>query len=111
MKMSKIKNIIQILLIMTIVNGCQSVKEGISGKKVSKGEEFLIEKKNPLVVPEDFDVLPAPKNKNDKTNNVEEDGSNFKKLLEAKGDKKSVNTNSNTNTSAEDSILKKIKIK
>ena len=34
------------LVIATILVGCGDVKKGISGKKLNKGEEFLIDKKN-----------------------------------------------------------------
>ena len=41
--------------------GCQSLKDGLEGNKKSKtAEEFLIEKKNPLVLPPDFEELPEP---------------------------------------------------
>lgn len=33
------------------VSSCQSVKEGLSGQKKKNSDEFLIEKKNPLVLP------------------------------------------------------------
>ena len=65
-----LKSII-ILIISNILFGCQSLKDGLEGNKKSKSaEEFLIEKKNPLVLPPDCGNLPVPENiENIKTNN------------------------------------------
>ena len=56
---------LKILIVLTtscILFGCQSLKDGLEGNKKSKSaEEFLIEKKNPLVLPPDFSKLPLPK--------------------------------------------------
>ena len=51
--------------------GCKSLKDGLEGKTNSKAsEEFLIEKKSPLVLPPDFSKLPEPNQspKNDTQN-------------------------------------------
>ena len=40
------------------------MSEALSRKKRSdQGDEFLVEKKNPLAMPPDFDKLPTPGNK------------------------------------------------
>lgn len=49
------------IIIFTILSGCQDVKKGLSGKKIDEGNEFLVIKKNPLVLPPDFNMLPEPK--------------------------------------------------
>lgn len=42
---------------------CQSASEALQGKKRSdQSDEFLVEKKNPLAMPPDFDKLPTPGN-------------------------------------------------
>jgi hypothetical protein len=41
----------------------KSVKRWIYFKKKKKCDEFLVEKKNPLVMPPDFGKLPKPKKK------------------------------------------------
>ena len=74
--MKQIKIILLIFFIIGSLTGCQSVKDGMKGKKISEGEEFLVEKKNPLVVPPDFDDLPLPKNDNNSNNLEEEDDEN-----------------------------------
>ena len=55
------RNIFYLILILLSFSACQSVKEGFSGSKKSNSDEFLVEKKNPLVLPTDFDKLPEPK--------------------------------------------------
>ena len=40
---------------------CQSVKAGLSGRKNENSDEFLVQKKNPLVLPPDYLELPIPK--------------------------------------------------
>ena len=48
---------------------CQSVKDNLSLKKKESVDEFLIEKKNPLVVPPEFSKLPVPKSEDENTEN------------------------------------------
>ena len=55
-----------LLFFLLLFSGCQDVKKGFSGKKIDQGEEFLVIKKNPLVVPPDFEKMPLPKNEIDK---------------------------------------------
>ena len=52
-----------ILVFFIYLTGCQSIKDGLEGnKKTKSSEEFLIQKKNPLVLPPDYSKLPLPKN-------------------------------------------------
>ena len=37
-----------------ILTSCQSVKDGFTLKKKNNSDEFLVEKKNPLVLPPDY---------------------------------------------------------
>ena len=52
----------KIILIILIVSftSCQSVKDGLSGRKSENSDEFLVQKKNPLVLPPDYLKLPKP---------------------------------------------------
>ena len=59
------KNIYLFLLII-LLNSCagdtfDSFKRGVTGEKQKSSDEFLVEKKSPLVMPPDFDELPIPK--------------------------------------------------
>ena len=49
------KHIFYLLITIFFLGGCQSVKEGLTGQKKSNSDEFLIEKKNPLILPPKFD--------------------------------------------------------
>ena len=42
-------------------NSCANVKDALQGKKTENSDEFLIDKKNPLVLPPNYDDLPEPK--------------------------------------------------
>ena len=57
--MFKILNLFIIVLLFFLSN-CQSVKNALTGKRTSKGEEFLVKKKDPLILPPDFGSLPVP---------------------------------------------------
>lgn len=54
-----IKNIFLLILFISVYS-CQSIKDGLSGKKYESSDEFLIIKKNPLVLPPEFNKLPTP---------------------------------------------------
>ena len=56
----KKNNIFVILFMMLVVTSCQSVKNALSGVKEENSDEFLVQKKNPLVLPPDFTDLPEP---------------------------------------------------
>ena len=95
------------LILCSFLIGCQSLKDGLEGNKKSKNaEEFLIEKKNPLVLPPDYSKLPVPNNEiteDDKSNEFD-----LNKILKTKTD---INkqSQSNNNSSLNKSILDKIK--
>ena len=56
--------IIIILISLMLLSSCKSVKEGLSGRKEGNSDEFLVQKKNPLVLPPDFEKLPKPNSEN-----------------------------------------------
>ena len=107
--MNKFFKFSKLLLLLLFLYSCGSVGEALQGKKRSdQGDEFLIDKKNPLSMPPDFDKLPKPGEANVKsTKDIENDQSNIKNLLKNTGDENVLN--SDESTSIESSILKKIK--
>ena len=107
--MNKFFKFSKLLLLLLFLYSCGSVGEALQGKKRSdQGDEFLIDKKNPLVMPPDFDKLPKPGEVNVKsTNNIENNQSNIKNLL--KNSNYQSISNTRESTSIESSILKKIK--
>ena len=95
---------------MLFIYSCGSVGEALQGKKRSdQGDEFLIDKKNPLTMPPDFYKLPKPGEASVKsTKDIESDQSNIENLLK-KSKIEDDTSSSEQSTSIESSILKKIK--
>ncbi len=53
--------IIFLLILSSFIYSCGAVKEGFSNQKKDSSDEFLVEKKSPLVLPPDYNELPTPK--------------------------------------------------
>ena len=92
-----------LIFVSTFLISCQSVKDGLTGVKRNNSDEFLIEKKNPLVMPPDIDDLPEPKG----NNGIKEAESDFEKTLKSKDSKKTKSNSEKTGT-LQESIIKKI---
>ena len=103
------KNIFCIIILSLLLNACQSVKDGLTGKKKSNSDEFLVKKKNPLVLPPKFDELPEPKMLSDKEKNSEKEIDLKAILTKQTNITSSTSTNSNSSQSLEKNILEKIK--
>ena len=105
--MSKIyKKSFLILIVFNFLLGCQTLKDGLEGNKKSKSaEEFLINKKNPLIMPPDYSKLPLPKNSSEKAESNQD--FDLKKILEKNSNNK--NNQMQSNGSFEKSIIEKIK--
>ena len=101
-----------LLIFLFFVTGCQDAKKGLSGKKIDQGEEFLVIKKNPLVIPPDFEKMPLPKNEIDNLNslNVENDQeSEFEKLLKTQDQNTDAVKSKENTLDLEKKIIDKIK--
>ena len=75
-------------------------------KKKNNSDEFLVEKKAPLVMPPNYNELPTPKI--GKSSDEESDNS-VKKLITVTDEEKEIDTNKNSKNSLEKIILDKIK--
>ncbi len=105
--MKKIKLFILLLNVVLLLTSCQNVKDGLTGSKKNNKDEFLVQKKNPLVQPPNFNELPEPKSK--KADISEENSSkDIEKLLEGYNVESSNNNNNENIESIEESILEKI---
>ena len=101
-----------LLIFLFLMSGCQDVKKGFSGKKIDQGEEFLVIKKNPLIVPPDFEKMPLPKNEIDKTksnNSENEQVSEFEKLIKNKDENINKSNSIESTGDLEKKIIDKIK--
>ena len=100
------KILIYLSVILIGMSSCQGLKDGLEGNKKSKSsEEFLINKKSPLVMPPDYSKLPLPENnsnQNEKTQDFD-----LKKVLEKNSNNQKKKTQ--TNKSFQKSIIEKIK--
>ena len=83
------KNISAIIMLVFFLTGCNSIKETLSGVKKNNSDEFLIKKKNPLILPPDFDNLPEPEKKNSKKK-IKKEKIDFSKVLTESSNQKQI---------------------
>ena len=103
-KKKNMKKFIIYFLFLNLLSACESAREGFSLKKEDNSDEFLVEKKNPLVMPPDYENLPKPEDfqtlQKDKKQNE------FEEVI---GNTKNVISNDNLEkTSIEQSVIEKI---
>jgi len=58
--MKKTNQLIASFLILLFLNSCGTIAEGLGASKKKGSNEFLVEKKSPLVLPPSFGKLPEP---------------------------------------------------
>ena len=96
------------MFLMFLVTSCvdtwSNVKRGLLGTKGKSTDEFLIQKKDPLILPPDFENLPTP----DERTLAKEEFSLFEKKL---GKISITEDTPSSVSSTEESILQKIRKK
>jgi hypothetical protein len=107
----KNKNTFFLLLIfmLTVLNACSNLKKAVGIEKEIPNE-FLIEKRDPLVFPPDYNILPPGAANKVKKNEIPMNS--VKNILDKNFNQKkeqSIESTSNNSTSIESEILKKIK--
>ncbi len=95
------------LLILLFLCSCQNVKDALSGKKYENSDEFLVIKKNPLVLPPNFNDLPTPKDIAD-TTQIEKVENEIEDLLSSIKDEEEAKESS-FSSDTESFVLEKIK--
>ena len=50
-----------VISITIILSSCGTIRDGFSNQKKNNSDEFLVEKKSPLVMPPKYNELPTPK--------------------------------------------------
>ena len=88
-----------LILFLFLVSSCS----GFGVKRSDKSDEFLIQKKNPLVMPPDIDDLPKPKEEA----KVEVEDNNFEESLKS-NNLETQNSKQDESTTLQESIIKKI---
>ena len=93
-----------LIAIAVLFSSCSSLKEGFTNQKKNNSDEFLVEKKSPLVMPPDYNELPIPNEEN-----INEESNEIKSLI-SKSKKGEIDENFDEKSSSfEGSILEKIK--
>ena len=103
----KIFKILILLNFCLLLFSCNTVKKGFTNQKKSSTDEFLVEKKSPLVQPPDYNELPIPSESENLIVNEEE---KVKKLISQQDQQNDNNSlQESVDESFENSLLKKIK--
>ena len=104
--MTKIK-IICLLIFALLIANCSTAKKAFINQKKNSTDEFLVEKKSPLVMPPDYNELPLP---NADSNQLESDENSIKDLVSS-NESTTDNLKNIKNGSAgiEESLLDKVK--
>ena len=100
------KVILFITFLIFIVTSCTSMKEAgqvLRNEKIKTTDEFLVKKKQPLILPPDYDKIPEPGSSNKIRNN---DKNKIRKILkQSEADQADMNKSG----SVEKSIIDKIR--
>ena len=100
------KNIQFLLIISFLLASCGGLKDAgkvLKNEKIKTTDEFLVKKRNPLVLPHKFEKIPEPGSNKKKKNDEDE---NIKRILNTP---KNENISKNESSSIEESILNKIR--
>ena len=110
--MKKTNPLITSFLILLFLNSCGTVAEGLGGSKKKGSDEFLVEKKSPLVLPPSFGELPEP-GKEPEENIIldKKDTSDIEDIINQSSSTSVSEKSDDTKNSIEQSIIKKIKEK
>ena len=94
--------IVFFMMLSFLITSCESIREGLTGSKNLSTDEFLVQKKDPLILPPDFENLPNPSGRKAAV----EEMTSFEKTLK----KQTISESSSaTENSVEESILNQIK--
>ena len=96
--------ILYLVSLIFLLYSCGTIKEGFTNQKKTSSDEFLVEKKSPLVMPPNFNELPVPKTE---ASSKTSDDNKIKEML--KNDDAVDDNSQNINSSFEESLLEKIK--
>ena len=107
--MKKIKSFTFILVISILVGNCSTVKEGFINDKKKGTDEFLVQKKQPLTMPPNFEKLPLPNTTLEENKDENQKTSSLKKILKGSDKEIKIDENQNQTSSIENMILKEIK--
>jgi PBP1b-binding outer membrane lipoprotein LpoB len=93
-----------LIAIAVLFSSCSSLKEGFTNQKKNNSDEFLVEKKSPLVMPPDYNELPIPSEEN-----LNKQSNEIKSLISKSKNGEIEENFDEKSSSFEGSILEKIK--
>ena len=96
------------IILLFFLCSCQNVKNALSGKKYESSDEFLVIKKNPLILPPNFNDLPSPKDVVD-NNQIENIENEIEDLISSVKDNSEELLESSSSSDTESFVLEKIK--
>ena len=107
--MKKTNPLIASFLIILFLNSCGTVAEGLGGSKKKGSDEFLVEKKSPLVLPPSFGELPEPgKEPEENIISDKKDTLDIEDIINQSSSTNTSEKSGDTKNSIEQSIIKKI---
>ena len=95
-----------LLIIIFLLSSCQGIKDAgkvLRNEKIRTTDEFLIEKRDDLVLPPDYNELPTP---NSQSTKKIEDDEKIKDLFKVKEEDKTIKKPNTTEKSILDKIRK-----
>ena len=101
--MKKLNFLLILFIPLISCSSLSDAKKVLKNEKVITTDEFLVKKRNPLVIPPNFEEVPIPGSEPKKIINEEE---KIKRILNAPKDE---NNSTSKSSSVENSILKRIR--
>ena len=94
------------LIFILLLQSCGTLKEGFKNQKKDNSDEFLVEKKSPLIMPPNYGELPVP---NSEKNEAQQQGDKIKNLIITDDGNTNNNGQKSESQNLEKSLLEKIK--
>ena len=83
------RKILLLCIFLTSCSGLSDAKKVLTNEKIRTTDEFLVKKKDPLVLPPNFNDLPKPQTQKNSENNGEE-SIDFSNILSESENKKEI---------------------
>ena len=103
--MNKLRKFILLNFVLLLAS-CSTMKSAFVNEKKNNTDEFLVEKKSPLVMPPDYNELPIP---NEKKEQLDLGENEIKKLITQTNQDTKSNNNKDIDKDFEKLLLDKIK--
>ena len=104
--MKKINKILFYCILISFLHSCSGTSDAakvLKNEKITNTDEFLVKKKQPLIIPPDINNIPEPRSMEKNNQNGEEKIKNILKIP------RSTSNNNSSNSSTENSIIDKIR--